>query len=156
MRLIDTRTLELMDFRDSNLPKYAILSHTWDKDEIPFEQFQSPHEELTRLQGFQKIQNACQIARQVNVQFAWCDTCCIDKRSSSELSEAINSMFKWYRNSEISLFIWPMLQTSLEFRKILGWLMMTSLTLTPKRRDSFSRQSLLEVDGILAAGRCRS
>jgi len=28
------------------------------------------------------------------------DTCCIDKKSSAELSEAINSMYKWYEKSE--------------------------------------------------------
>ena len=88
MRLIDTRTLELTEFLDSALPRYAILSHTWGKDEIAFEQFQGPHDELKHFQGFEKIQNACQIARLDNMHFAWCDTCCIDKRSSSELSEA--------------------------------------------------------------------
>jgi hypothetical protein len=31
----------------------------------------------------------------------WIDSCCIDKTSSSELSEAINSMFNWYRNSQV-------------------------------------------------------
>lgn len=31
----------------------------------------------------------------------WVDTCCIDKSSSAELSEAINSMFAWYRNAKI-------------------------------------------------------
>ncbi|KAG8169133.1 hypothetical protein KVR01_001882 [Diaporthe batatas] len=29
----------------------------------------------------------------------WVDTCCIDKSSSSELSEAINSMFAWYEEA---------------------------------------------------------
>jgi hypothetical protein len=27
------------------------------------------------------------------------DTCCIDKSNNTELSEAINSMFRWYRNA---------------------------------------------------------
>jgi hypothetical protein len=30
----------------------------------------------------------------------YADTCCIDKRSSAELQEAIDSMFEWYRDSE--------------------------------------------------------
>jgi hypothetical protein len=29
------------------------------------------------------------------------DTCCIDKKSSAELSEAINSMFRWYKNAAV-------------------------------------------------------
>ncbi|KAF2095361.1 HET-domain-containing protein, partial [Rhizodiscina lignyota] len=103
MRLIDTRTLELKEFLNIDLPKYAILSHTWEEEEITFEQFQGLHDELKHLQGFKKIQNACEVARLEKLGYAWCDTCCIDKRSSSELSEAINSMFKWYRDSEICI-----------------------------------------------------
>ncbi|KAI6138370.1 hypothetical protein BKA82DRAFT_58501, partial [Pisolithus tinctorius] len=34
-------------------------------------------------------------------EWLWIDTCCIDKRSSSELSEAINSMFRWYRDAQV-------------------------------------------------------
>jgi hypothetical protein len=30
------------------------------------------------------------------LEWAWVDTCCIDKKSSAELSEAINSMYAWY------------------------------------------------------------
>lgn len=35
--------------------------------------------------------------------WVWIDTCCIDKTSSSELSEAINSMFRWYGQAEMCL-----------------------------------------------------
>jgi hypothetical protein len=31
----------------------------------------------------------------------WIDSCCIDKSSSAELSEAINSMFEWYKNAQV-------------------------------------------------------
>lgn len=31
----------------------------------------------------------------------WIDSCCIDKTSSAELSEAINSMFKWYQKAQV-------------------------------------------------------
>ena len=43
-----------------------------------------------------KILHACRIAREKGYRFIWIDSCCIDKSSSSELSEAINSMYKWY------------------------------------------------------------
>ena len=32
---------------------------------------------------------------------AWIDTCCIDKSSSAELSEAINSMYTWYEVAQV-------------------------------------------------------
>jgi hypothetical protein len=51
--------------------------------------------------GYQKIEFLWQQAAQDGYEFAWIDTCCIDKRSSAELSEAIKSMFEWYRKSEV-------------------------------------------------------
>jgi hypothetical protein len=52
-------------------------------------------------EGYAKIKYACDQAIKDNLGYVWVDTCCIDKRSSSELSEAINSMFCWYRNAQI-------------------------------------------------------
>lgn len=52
--------------------------------------------------GFKKIRRTCQIALKIGgLKYAWVDTYCIDKTSSAELSEAINSMFKWYQQSAI-------------------------------------------------------
>ena len=34
-------------------------------------------------------------------ELCWTDTCCIDRSSSVELSEAINSVFLWYGESSI-------------------------------------------------------
>ncbi|KAE8160298.1 hypothetical protein BDV40DRAFT_302486 [Aspergillus tamarii] len=34
-----------------------------------------------------------------NLEYAWVDTCSIDKSSSAELSEAINPMFQWYKDA---------------------------------------------------------
>jgi hypothetical protein len=106
MRLINTTSLDLVEFYDANIPQYAILSHTWEPDgEVSFQQFinakandKSP---IRRWQGYRKILTTCQLARQDGLEWAWIDTCCIDKTSSAELSEAINSMFRWYRASEI-------------------------------------------------------
>ncbi|KAL8376498.1 hypothetical protein RB595_007541 [Gaeumannomyces hyphopodioides] len=57
--------------------------------------------EVRRKPGYQKIAQTCRIAKKHGLDWAWVDTCCIDKSSSAELSEAINSMFKWYRNSAV-------------------------------------------------------
>lgn len=52
------------------------------------------------MRGFKKIHMTCQQAVRDGLNYAWADTCCIDKSSSAELSEAINSMFRWYQRSE--------------------------------------------------------
>ena len=49
--------------------------------------------------GFAKIQGVCDQALRDELEYVWVDTNCIDKTSSAELSEAINSMFAWYRDA---------------------------------------------------------
>lgn len=103
MRLLNAKTLALHSFiDDSHVPKYAILSHTWKSEEVTFEQIRkTAHEELKHKAGFKKIQLAAKQALQDGYYYIWIDTCCIDKSSSSELSESINSMFKWYKMAGI-------------------------------------------------------
>ncbi|KAM5544336.1 hypothetical protein V8D89_001996 [Ganoderma adspersum] len=48
-----------------------------------------------------KIRGACEAARKDGFRHLWIDSCCIDKTSSSELSESINSMFAWYGGAEV-------------------------------------------------------
>ena len=50
--------------------------------------------EALHLPGFAKISKFCERARDESLEFAWVDTCCIDKSSSTELSEAINAIYK--------------------------------------------------------------
>ncbi|KAI9147071.1 Vegetative incompatibility protein [Paramyrothecium foliicola] len=104
MRLIDTSTLEVVDFsHEWYPPPYAILSHRWGRDEVTLRDMQtSPREEgLMEREGYRKIENFCQVARQRGFRYGWIDTCCIDKTNSAELSEAINSMFEWYTRSVV-------------------------------------------------------
>ena len=118
MRLLSTSTFELQNFIDEqNLPRYAILSHTWEDEEITLQELQ--HKEAANLlnstkkqvvngqplhcsqnikKGFLKILGCALQAEKDNVGYIWCDTCCIDKTNSTELSEAINSMFHWYKD----------------------------------------------------------
>ncbi|CAH0043717.1 unnamed protein product [Clonostachys solani] len=97
MRLINCKTLKL-EFKElQDAPPYAILSHTWGDGEVTFADF---HQTSRRkLDGWRRIALACQQALQDGLEYAWVDTCCIDKSSSAELSESINSMFKWYGHS---------------------------------------------------------
>lgn len=104
MRLLNTSTLELVDFVGKNVPPYAILSHTWDKDETTYSTMTTRINRTTRRKaGFIKIARFCEEAKKRGFSFGWADTCCIDKSSSSELSESINSMFQWYRRAELCI-----------------------------------------------------
>lgn len=102
MRLLNIETLELEHFI-KNIPQYAILSHTWDDDEILYEDVRQGRSHLlnTNKSGLLKILDSCKRAAEDNLKYIWIDTCCIDKQSSAELSEAINSMFEWYRVSTV-------------------------------------------------------
>ena len=81
------------------VPKYAILSHTWGAEEITIDDMRNGR----RIDsgGYRKIQECCATAAKNNYQYLWVDTCCIDKTSSAELSEAINSMYRWYEEADV-------------------------------------------------------
>jgi hypothetical protein len=105
MRLINNESLTLDEFMGS-VPEYAILSHTWGDGEITFEDFNNPELSVrSQKKGFGKIQTMCDLANRAGLKYSWVDTCCIDKRSSAELTEAINSMFQWYKDAVVC-FVW--------------------------------------------------
>lgn len=85
------------------VPNYAILSHTWgaDKDEVSFKDIIEDKDKAKKKAGYAKLRFCAAQAAKDNLQYFWVDTCCIDKGSSAELAEAINSMFKWYSNSTV-------------------------------------------------------
>ncbi|KAI0857801.1 heterokaryon incompatibility protein-domain-containing protein [Xylaria cubensis] len=103
MRLLNVKTLKLEDFLSiKKRPKYAILSHTWLEEEVLFHHINNlERPALDELKGFAKVKDSCARAQADGYDYIWIDTCCIDKSSSAELSEAINSMFTWYRQSAI-------------------------------------------------------
>jgi hypothetical protein len=100
MRLINVDTLKLEEFFGTNMPKYAILSHCWAAEEVSFQDWQNL-EIASCKAGFHKIISTCTLAKKDGLEYAWVDTNCIDKTSSAELSEAINSMFSWYKNATV-------------------------------------------------------
>ena len=102
IRLLHTSSLELHEFEGSNVPPYAILSHTWGIEEVTFAIFQDKNKRQQRL-GWEKITKCCRYAASYALHYVWIDTCCIDKSSSAELSEAINSMFHFYRAASLCL-----------------------------------------------------
>jgi len=100
MRLLNSQTGALEDFIGTS-PPYAILSHTWEEEEVVFGDLNNPGIDHTAKKGWYKIKKACEQARQDCLDYLWADTLCIDKSSSAELSEAINSMYRWYGASSI-------------------------------------------------------
>ncbi|KAF1970942.1 hypothetical protein BU23DRAFT_590811 [Bimuria novae-zelandiae CBS 107.79] len=102
MRLINVETLKLEEFFDDKIPPYAILSHTWGDpgEEVTFSDIEAEIIEKPG-NGTMKLKGCCNQAKDDNLGYAWIDTCCINKDSSRELDEAINSMFQWYRKASI-------------------------------------------------------
>jgi hypothetical protein len=90
---------------DDIIPRYAILSHTWqDGQEVVFDDLKNLDDfkvlDAKRKAGYDKIMFCAQQAQRDGLCYFWVDTCCIDKSNNSELSEAIISMFRWYKNAE--------------------------------------------------------
>ena len=99
MYLVDTTTIEMHPFT-GEIPKYVILSHTWGNEEVTFEAMHKLDKCTKDSAGYRKIVNSCGKAKEDGYRWVWVDTCCIDKRSSAELSEAINSMYRYYWEAE--------------------------------------------------------
>ena len=107
------RRTKVFESRNDETTTYAILSHRWvEKDgedqEVSYEDManlpkadEEECDEIRQRPGYQKIIDSCEQAKKDGYERLWIDTCCIDKRSSAELSEAINSMYRWYANSKV-------------------------------------------------------
>ncbi|KAK0750815.1 heterokaryon incompatibility protein-domain-containing protein [Schizothecium vesticola] len=98
MRLLCTDRIETIEAYSTDIPRYAILSHTWSDGEGLLQD-----SSRLRKQGFAKLRKSVALAKRngFGFDYLWVDTCCIDKSSSVELSEAINSMHQWYQNADV-------------------------------------------------------
>ena len=104
---VDCRA-KVLEFSDETT-EYVILSHRWtDPMEVDYEEMvdlgkmdRQQQDEIRGRLGYKKLLDACKQAQTDRYEWMWVDTCCIDKRSSAELSEAINSMYRWYRNAKV-------------------------------------------------------
>ncbi|OTA64860.1 HET-domain-containing protein, partial [Hypoxylon sp. EC38] len=109
MRFINTTTLKFHEVSDLELHKlkkgYSILSHrwTWGEDEIQYSDVLSTSDAVKAKGGFSKFAGACALAKTLGYDLIWIDTCCINKRDAVELSEAINSMYRWYSMSQLCI-----------------------------------------------------
>ncbi|OSD01503.1 HET-domain-containing protein [Trametes coccinea BRFM310] len=106
MWLLDTTTYRLRFEQDPSHVSYTILSHVWDvATEQTYQVCTSSRRLVRELNA--KIRDACAYARSRGHRYIWIDTCCIDKTSSAELSEALNSMFDWYSYAEVCYVFLP-------------------------------------------------
>ncbi|KAL4070150.1 hypothetical protein V8B97DRAFT_537929 [Scleroderma yunnanense] len=100
--------INVLEFRDDESTDYAILSHRWIGKEVDYKETtklarMKEHDQkaVRDCDGYKKILASCEKAKRDGYEWLWVDTCCIDKRSNTELSEAINSMYRWYQNSKV-------------------------------------------------------
>jgi hypothetical protein len=100
LRIDDDDEYILVEFVGNDTPPYAILSHTWGPagDEITFKDIRNGS--YRHKAGDKKIRFCGKQAARDGLRYFWVDTCCIDKSSSAELSEAVNSMFRWFHNAD--------------------------------------------------------
>ncbi|KAI6038896.1 heterokaryon incompatibility protein-domain-containing protein, partial [Pisolithus marmoratus] len=125
----------ILEELDDETTSYAILSHRWGvevtyKEMIGFMKMEEwKRDEVRKRYGYQKIIKSCEQAKEDGYQWLWIDTCCIDKRSSAELSEAINAMYRWYQNAQVCYAylndvnesVFPTEPDPSKFRQSNGW-----------------------------------
>ena len=81
--------------------EYAILSHRWEDGEVSFRDTQNLEVASSMTTGFTKIPKSCEQSLKDGYNYVWVDTYCINKESSADFSEAINSMYRWYKASTV-------------------------------------------------------
>ena len=106
MRLLDTETKRFCWFENPRKVSYAILSHVWsskgEQSHVELLQIQAGWDKYPQEEQLSpKIRMFCKVAQDAGYRYAWLDTACIDGTSSAELSEAINSMYDWYRYADV-------------------------------------------------------
>lgn len=106
------------EWDDERRPPYAILSHRWEEQEVSYQEWESGEYER-KSSGYRKIGNCGKLASSRDIGRVWIDTCCIDKKIGAELSEAINSMHKWYKMAQechiyLNDVVWDVYNSSAE------------------------------------------
>ena len=103
MRLLNVRTLEFSEYQ-RDVPKYVAASHRWNAgNEAMMGDVQTRRN--TDKSGYKKVEGFAKYVREHidHVDWLWIDTCCVNQDSSQEVTEAVNSMFRWYANAEVCL-----------------------------------------------------
>ncbi|KAL4080704.1 hypothetical protein J3A83DRAFT_4084525, partial [Scleroderma citrinum] len=85
---------------------YTILSHRWNEQEVNYDEMvelvkTEENDEIRQRFGYKVILGSCEQAKRDGCKWLWVDICCIDKCSSADLSEVINSTYRWYEKSRV-------------------------------------------------------
>ena len=112
MRLLSTHKIQVYEISSdtSSIPAYAILSHTWDGDEISLLDIEGLHGYwesaagssdvlVSKKKSFEKIRRATRVARQHGFKYIWVDTCCVDRTNSDDVFEAVNNSYMWFQDA---------------------------------------------------------
>ncbi|KAF8436838.1 hypothetical protein L210DRAFT_3631882 [Boletus edulis BED1] len=84
--------------------RYVMLSHKWEDNEPLFQRVvHIAVYDLEESPTHDKLQTFCKIVRDAAFDWAWSDTCCIDKSDHFVLQEALVAMFKWYQGSAMMI-----------------------------------------------------
>ncbi|KAI9567960.1 hypothetical protein HD554DRAFT_853796 [Boletus coccyginus] len=84
--------------------RYVTLSHKWEENEPLFHQvIHIAVYDLEMSPTHDKLQTFCKIVRDAGFDWAWSDTCCIDRSNHFVLQEALVAMFKWYQGSAMMI-----------------------------------------------------
>ncbi|KAI6021289.1 heterokaryon incompatibility protein-domain-containing protein [Pisolithus marmoratus] len=159
IRWVESQTTIFEEVLDDSPPQYAILSHCWENEVDYYEMTglmrmdEHYRNEIKQRAGYKKIIQSCKQAQLDKYRWIWIDTCCIDKHNNSELTEAINSMYRWYSKSQkcyaylydVEDSIFPHQQDFSRFDKANGWPVWFSRGWTlqeliaPKQLEFFNR-----------------
>lgn len=106
MRLLHTKTFRSQEFLLNRATKYAILSPTWEEGEEEEEEEEVTFQDMEngaarKMKGYTKLKKSCRRARDDGYTWIWIDTCCIDRKSSAELTESISAIFEYYSMSAV-------------------------------------------------------
>ncbi|KAI5986042.1 hypothetical protein F5J12DRAFT_898845 [Pisolithus orientalis] len=98
---------------------YVMFSHAWQGKEPSFQDvklvksvWDLPVQDVNEVNSVwdlpdtllnKKLHDFCKETRELGYNWAWSDTCCIDKLNSSILNESLTSMYRWYANSAATL-----------------------------------------------------
>jgi hypothetical protein len=94
LKLLPNSDFQLIEFF-GEVPRYAILSHTWESEEVTFEDMNQGSGLLYQGRaGYVKLKFCSEQATKNGLRHFWVDSCCIKKSSDAKLSESLNSMFR--------------------------------------------------------------
>ncbi|KAK3341963.1 hypothetical protein B0T25DRAFT_356513 [Lasiosphaeria hispida] len=128
MRLINTASLDFEEYIRNEPPEYAILSHTHGDDDLRYRGWLQPQSCQEHLGQKRLCQNhqSIRAGERSSFKYIWIDNVCINKDSSADLSEAINSMSTWYHRAAVvsrppkTSFLTPPTSSHLVFLAIQG------------------------------------